>query len=33
MPTVNFMKPDGSAHTISVDEGQLIKPDAIIIWA
>ena len=21
MPTVNFMKPDGSAHTISVDEG------------
>ena len=21
MPTVNFIKPDGSAHTISVDEG------------
>ena len=21
MPTINFIKPDGSAHTISVDEG------------
>lgn len=21
MPTVNFIKPDGSAHTISIDEG------------